>query len=65
MFKSHDHAVYMDLSSELRDEQDWDVGTLRPFEYPLDIAAIAIEPVSGLLAVGVTNLSSKTQPQLS
>lgn len=43
----------MDLSPELRDPQDWNVGTLRSFDYPLDISALAIEPLTGLLAIGM------------
>jgi hypothetical protein len=55
--KHHDRNAYMDLSTNLRDAQDWNAGNLRTFEYPLEIAALAIEPVSGLLAIGTTRAS--------
>ncbi|KAJ7459170.1 WD40 containing snare-dependent exocytosis protein [Mycena galericulata] len=51
MFK-HDRTVYADLSSDLRDKEDWSVTTLRNFEYPLDITTVAVEPIAGLLAIG-------------
>lgn len=43
----------VDLSSDLRDPQDWHAGTLRSFEYPLDTTTLATEPASGLLAIGI------------
>ncbi|KAJ6520108.1 WD40 containing snare-dependent exocytosis protein [Mycena sanguinolenta] len=53
MFK---HApVYADLSVDLRDKTDWNVAVLRSFDYPLNITAVAIEPILGLLAVGTAN----------
>ncbi|KAJ7631237.1 WD40 containing snare-dependent exocytosis protein [Roridomyces roridus] len=52
MFKSN-HPIYADLSSDLRDVQvDWNVAVLRSFEYPLNVSAVAVEPITGLLAVG-------------
>ncbi|KAI3622792.1 wd40 containing snare-dependent exocytosis protein [Moniliophthora roreri] len=45
----------LDLSSELRELQDWKPGSLRVFEYALNVTALAIEPVSGLLAAGTGN----------
>ncbi|KAK1234875.1 Lethal(2) giant larvae sro7 [Marasmius sp. AFHP31] len=42
----------LDLSSDLHDALDWKPGPLRVFEYALNITALAIEPISGLLAVG-------------
>ncbi|KAK7058549.1 Lethal(2) giant larvae sro7 [Paramarasmius palmivorus] len=45
----------LDLSSELHEPQDWKPGSLRVFEYPLNVTALAIEPVSGLLAIGTGN----------
>lgn len=53
----HKHEVHMDLSTELRDPDDWKAGNLRSFEYPLNITTFAIEPMSCLLAVGKVNLS--------
>jgi syntaxin-binding protein 5 len=57
MFLSHKHAVHMDLSTELRDSDDWKVGNLRSFEYPLNITTFAIESISCLLAVGTMTFS--------
>lgn len=53
MFASKHNDVYLDLSAELRESQDWNVGTLRTVEFLLDTVALAIEPLSGLLAVGM------------
>jgi syntaxin-binding protein 5 len=54
MFLKHnDQAVYPDLSTELRDADDWIVGILRNLDYYLDICTIAIEPLAGLLAIGI------------
>ncbi|KAG6813211.1 hypothetical protein H0H92_013098 [Tricholoma furcatifolium] len=55
MFRRHSDAVFMDLSFDLRDPDDWKVGTLRLMDYPQDITAFAIEPISGLLAIGTVN----------
>lgn len=53
MFRKHnDQEIYVDLSSALRDRQDWAMGALRTFQYLSDISSFAYEPVSGLLAVG-------------
>ena len=71
MFLKHnDRAVYLDLSTELRDADDWVVGTLKTLEYYLDICALAVEPLAGLLAVGtmfvpvLIQLSSYSQEPL-
>ena len=53
MFLKQKEPVYPDLSIELRDPDVWKVGALRTLDYPLNIAALASEPVSGLLAVGM------------
>jgi hypothetical protein len=54
MFLKHnDRAVYPDLSTELRDADDWIVGILKNLDYYLDICTIAIEPLAGLLAIGI------------
>ncbi|KAF8899078.1 lethal giant larvae like, C-terminal-domain-containing protein [Infundibulicybe gibba] len=50
--RHHEHPSCTDLSLELRDTLDWKVGGLRTFEYLLDIRALAIEPLSGILAIG-------------
>ncbi len=50
--KHNDQEIYVDLSSALRDRQDWAVGALRTFQYLSDISSFAYEPLSGLLAVG-------------
>ncbi|GLB35825.1 putative lethal giant larvae(Lgl) like, C-terminal [Lyophyllum shimeji] len=52
MFHRHNDAVYMDLSLDLRDHDDWQAGVLRTMDYPLNITALAVEPISGLLAIG-------------
>ncbi|KIY50420.1 hypothetical protein FISHEDRAFT_39094 [Fistulina hepatica ATCC 64428] len=46
---------FMDLSLDLRDGPDWMPGNLKTFEYPVDISAFAIEPISRLLAVGTSS----------
>ena len=46
-----------DFSLELRDKEDWIVGTLKTLEYHLDITAFAIDPVSSLLAIGTSTAS--------
>jgi len=61
MFLSKHSEVYLDLSADLRESQDWNVGTLRPLEYLLDIVSVAIEPLSGLLAVGMAELRIQDQ----
>ncbi|KAF5385371.1 hypothetical protein D9615_001225 [Tricholomella constricta] len=52
MFRRHSDVVYIDLSMDLRDPDDWKAGSLRTFEYPLNITTLATEPISGLLAIG-------------
>jgi len=54
MFLKQKEPIYSDLSIELRDPDVWKVGALRTFDYPLKIAALASEPISGLLAVGMS-----------
>jgi hypothetical protein len=51
--KQHDHlAALADLSTDLCDESDWRVGILRTFTFPLNVSAVAVEPLVGLIAVG-------------
>lgn len=54
MFRRHNNAIFSDLSVDLRDRDDWKVGPLRVMEYPQNITAFASEPISGLLAVGMS-----------
>jgi hypothetical protein len=56
MFSSKNSGVYLDLSAQLRESQDWNVGTLRITEYLLNPVSFAVEPLSGLLAVGTEKL---------
>jgi hypothetical protein len=51
MFKSLGRSL-ADLSSELREIQDWEVGTLRTLDQLLNAAAFAFDPVSSILAIG-------------
>lgn len=52
MFSKSDR-VFADLSSEVSDIDDWDVGVLRQLSFHLDCVAFSYEPVSGLFAVGI------------
>ncbi|KII94277.1 hypothetical protein PLICRDRAFT_36534 [Plicaturopsis crispa FD-325 SS-3] len=54
LFK-HDRVTYLDLSTELRDMEDFKLETLRTLEYHLDVVALAVDPVHGLLATGTTS----------
>ncbi|KAG6837327.1 hypothetical protein H0H93_011422 [Arthromyces matolae] len=47
-----DDGIFLDLSADLRDGDEWKVGTLRTLDYPQNLTAFAIESISGLLAVG-------------
>jgi hypothetical protein len=53
--KSGDRSAsnYADLSQILEEEHHWSAGILRSFEYLLNTSAFAIEPLSGLLAIGI------------
>ncbi len=50
--KRHNNDGFPDLSIELRDEISWVPGTLRTFEYLLNITTLAFEPTSRILAAG-------------
>ncbi|KAF5352734.1 hypothetical protein D9756_005911 [Leucocoprinus leucothites] len=53
MFLKHDdHPDFLDLSLSVRDTIDWKIGILKDSEFPLDITALAFDPVSCLLAIG-------------
>ena len=54
MFSKHPEHVLPDLSLDLRDQHDWKLGQLRTFNFPHDITSLALEPVTGLLAVGTS-----------
>lgn len=47
---------YMDLSMELSDPLDWQAGTLKTLKYHLDTTVLAVEPISGLLATGASDI---------
>src|ERR1700679_1500238 len=51
MFKSIGKSL-AELSTDLRDRQDWEVGTLRTLDRVLDANTFAFDPVSSILAVG-------------
>ena len=51
MFKSFSKSL-ADLSTDLRERQDWEVGTLRTLDHVLDANIFAFDPVSSILAVG-------------
>jgi len=55
MFSKHHGAVVADLSADLSDGADWNVGSLRKFSFPLNITALAVEPIAGLLAAGISS----------
>ncbi|KZT30972.1 hypothetical protein NEOLEDRAFT_1083589 [Neolentinus lepideus HHB14362 ss-1] len=48
----HHGAARADLSAELREAQDWQVGAFLAIEHFLDIAAVAVDPLSASLAIG-------------
>jgi syntaxin-binding protein 5 len=52
MFAKPQETVLTDLSTDLCDETDWRVGTLRSFNFPLNVSTVAVEPLAGLIAVG-------------
>ncbi|KAF9015685.1 WD40 containing snare-dependent exocytosis protein [Cyathus striatus] len=47
--------IYPDLSNDLADSLEWKVGQLKRLEFPQNITTFAIDPVSGLLAVGTSD----------
>ena len=51
MFKSIGKSL-TDFSSDLRERQDWEVGTLRTLDLVLNATTLAFDPVSSILAVG-------------
>lgn len=55
MFSKNQDHVLADLSNDLRDETDWHPGSLKTLDFLLNISALAVEPVSGILAVGTAD----------
>ncbi len=53
MFSKHHGTVVADMSADLSDEADWNVGSLKKFNFPLNITALAVEPIAGLFAAGI------------
>ena len=53
MLSRYGNKGFTDFSAELNDELDWKAGTLRALAHHLDVTALAYEPVSGILAVGM------------
>lgn len=53
MFASQAVKNLPDLSLDLSDAIDWQADLLKTIRYHLDITAVAIEPVSGLFAIGM------------
>ncbi len=51
MFKSIGKSL-ADLSTDLRERQDWETGTLRTLDHVLNASTFAFDPVSSILAVG-------------
>jgi syntaxin-binding protein 5 len=53
MFAKQQETALADLSTDLSDETDWRVGTLRTFDFPLNLSTVAVEPLAGLIALGI------------
>jgi hypothetical protein len=51
MFKGIGKSL-AELSTDLRERQDWEVGTLRTLDCVLDANTFAFDPMSSILAVG-------------
>ncbi|KZV70969.1 hypothetical protein PENSPDRAFT_578479 [Peniophora sp. CONT] len=51
MFKGH---AQVDFSGDLREPEYWDVGNLDALQFCSDITALAVDPISRLLAVGTS-----------
>ena len=51
MFKTIGRSL-TDLSTDLRDRPDWEVGTLRVLDHLLNASTFAFDPVSSILAIG-------------
>ncbi len=65
MFKSLGRCL-TDLSTDLRERQDWEVGTLRTLDQLLNASSFAFDPVSSILAIGAfASLDASQQRVLS
>ena len=53
MFASQAVKALPDLTLDLSEPLDWQVGALKTVQYHLDVTAISTEPTSGLFAVGM------------
>jgi hypothetical protein len=62
MFFKNPERVLADLSIDLHDEHDWKLGSLRILDFPVDITSLAVEPVIGLLAVGMYFMCLHSRP---
>lgn len=51
MFKSIGKSL-ADLSTDLREREDWEVGTLRILDRVLDVNVFAFDPVLSIFAIG-------------
>ncbi|KAG7452249.1 WD40 containing snare-dependent exocytosis protein [Guyanagaster necrorhizus] len=49
------NADFPDLSSDLREREDWKPAELRSFDFAIEISALAVDPLSGLLAAGTAD----------
>ncbi|KDQ63133.1 hypothetical protein JAAARDRAFT_119208 [Jaapia argillacea MUCL 33604] len=52
MFSFNSHDIQQDLSRELSENLDWNVGVFKTFKYDANVVALAVDPVSSLLVVG-------------
>lgn len=48
-------ANFPDLSSDVREREDWKPAELRSFEFAIEVSALAVDPLSGLLAAGTAD----------
>ena len=55
MFSKQQDSVLADLSNDLRDENDWQLGSLKTIDFLVNVTALAVEPVSGILAIGTAD----------
>ena len=51
MFKTIGRSL-TDLSTDLRERLDWEVGTLRALDHILNASTFAFDPVSSIFAIG-------------
>ncbi|KAK0466348.1 WD40 containing snare-dependent exocytosis protein [Desarmillaria tabescens] len=46
---------FPDLSSDVREREDWKPAELRSFDFAIEVSALAVDPLSGLLAAGTAD----------